>query len=134
MALTGRAAVLAALFVVPVVVLPSGWTVLVGILLLVVLATVDVALAAPVSGLRLARSGATACRLGSTAEVTLSVTNGSARRVRGVLRDAWVPSAGASPRTHDLDVPAGERRLLTTTLLPTRRGDRVPDQIGRAHV
>ena len=129
MALTGRAALLALLLVVPVVLLPSGWTVLAGIVLIAVLALVDVALAAPVSALRLSRSGATACRLGNAAEVALSVTNGSARRLRGVLRDAWVPSAGASPRTQDLDIPSGERRVLTTTLLPTRRGDRTPDRI-----
>ena len=129
MALTGRAALLALLLVVPVALLPSGWTVLGGIVLVAVLALVDVALAAPVSALRVSRSGAAACRLGGSADVALSVTNGSARRLRGVLRDAWVPSAGASPRTHDLDIPPGERRVLTTTLVPTRRGDRTPDRI-----
>ena len=61
--------------------------------------------------------------------MVLSLTNPSARRVRGVLRDAWVPSAGASPRTQPLDLPAGERRVLTTTLRPTRRGDRLPDRV-----
>ena len=45
------------------------------------------------------------------------------------MRDAWVPSAGAQPRAHDLDVPAGERRVLSSTLLPTRRGDRLPDRV-----
>ncbi|MGB8652717.1 MAG: DUF58 domain-containing protein, partial [Mycobacteriales bacterium] len=30
---------------------------------------------------------------------------------------------------HELDVPAGERRVVTTTLRPTRRGDRVPDRV-----
>jgi uncharacterized protein (DUF58 family) len=129
MALTGRAVLLAALLVVPVVLLPSLWTVLAGVVLLAVLALVDAALAAPVSALRLSRSGATACRLGTSTQVALSVTNGSSRPLRGALRDAWVPSAGASPRTHTLDIPAGERRVLTTTLVPTRRGDRRPDRV-----
>jgi uncharacterized protein (DUF58 family) len=129
MALTGRAVLLALLGVLPVVAAPSGWTVLAVALVLLAVALVDVALAAPVSSLRLTRAGDTACRLGEAAEVRLAVVNGGARRARGTLRDAWVPSAGARPRTQDLDVPAGERRVLTTTLRPTRRGDRTPDRV-----
>src|SRR5687768_6688693 len=129
MALTGRAALLAALLAVPLLVVPSAATFLACLTLLVLAVLVDVALAVPVSAMRVARSGATACRLGTSAEVTLSVTNGGRRRLRGVLRDAWVPSAGATPRTHDLDLPPGERRFLTTTLSPTRRGDRRPDRV-----
>jgi uncharacterized protein (DUF58 family) len=128
-ALTRRAVLLALLGVLPVAVAPSGVTVLGVALLLVVASLVDVALAAPVSSLQLSRSGATACRLDASAEVHLAVVNRGRRRARGVLRDAWVPSAGAAPRTHLLDLPAGERRLLTTTLRPTRRGDRTPDRI-----
>lgn len=128
MALTGRAVLLALLGLVPVAVLPSLVTVLVVALLLLAAVLADVALAAPVSGLRLTRSGASACRLGTTAEVSLAVVNTSGRRARGVLRDAWVPSAGATPRTQALDLPPGERRLLTTTLHPSRRGDRRPDR------
>ncbi len=129
MALTGRAALLALLGVLPVALLPSGTTVLLVLLALLVAVAVDVLLAAPVSGLRLARGGATACRLGESVEVQLAVGNGGSRRLRAVLRDAWVPSAGASPRTHEVDVPAGERRVVTTALHPTRRGDRRPDRV-----
>ncbi|HVM28727.1 MAG TPA: DUF58 domain-containing protein [Mycobacteriales bacterium] len=129
MALTGRAVLLALLGVLPVAAAPSWWTVLTVALVVVAVVLVDVALAAPVSSLRLTRSGDTACRLDDTAEVRLAVVNGGSRRARGLLRDAWVPSAGARPRTHDLDLPAGERRVLTTTLRPTRRGDRRPDRV-----
>ena len=129
MALTRRAALLALLGVLPVALLPSGTTVLLVLLVLLVAVAVDVLLAAPVSGLRLARGGATACRLGESVEVQLTVGNSSGRRLRAVLRDAWVPSAGASPRTHEVDVPAGERRVVTTALLPSRRGDRRPDRV-----
>jgi uncharacterized protein (DUF58 family) len=128
-ALTGRAVLLALLGVLPVVAVPSGWTVLVVAVLVLVVVLVDVALATPVSALRLTRSGDTACRMEGTAEVRLAVVNGGSRRARGVLRDAWVPSAGAGPRVHALDLPAGERRVLTTTLRPTRRGDRRPDRV-----
>jgi uncharacterized protein (DUF58 family) len=128
-ALTGRAALLALLGVLPVLVLPSLWTVLAVALLLAVLAVADALLAAPVGALRLSRSGATACRLGEQVEVVLSVVNPGPRDLRGVLRDAWVPSAGAAPRTHELDVPAGQRRSFPTVLRPTRRGDRYPDRV-----
>ena len=129
MALTARAVLLALLGLVPVLAAPSGWTVLVVLLVVAVICVADAVAAQPVSALRLVRSGATACRLGDEVAVDLSVTNPGPRRLRGVLRDAWVPSAGASPRTHDLDVPPGERRVVTTVLRPTRRGDRYPDRV-----
>jgi uncharacterized protein (DUF58 family) len=129
MALTGRAPLLALLGVLPVAVAPSVWTVLAVLVVLLALVVVDVALAAPVSSLRLTRDGDTSVRLGESAAVRLAVVNRGSRRARGLLRDAWVPSAGAGPRTHALDVPPGERRVLTTSLRPTRRGDRTPDRI-----
>jgi uncharacterized protein (DUF58 family) len=122
MAITGRTALVAA---VGVLLAPLGvvwlWALL-GVLAVGV--AVDVALAGRITDLRLARSGGTSTRLGQPVEVTLTVVNGGSRRVRGVLRDAWLPSAGASPRTQPLDIPRGERRRLVTTLTPTRRGDR----------
>src|SRR4051794_17851860 len=124
MALTGRAPLLALLGILPIVLLPSLWTVLVVVLAIALLCLGDVALATPVSALQLSRTGATSCRLGEAAEVRLSVGNTGSRSARGLLRDSWVPSAGATPRVQRLDVPAGERRVLTTRLVPTRRGDR----------
>lgn len=129
MALTGRAVLLALLGLLPVLVVPSWWTVLVVLLLVAAVCVGDALAAQPVSSLRLTRAGATSCRLGDAVEVTLSVTNPGPRRLHGQLRDAWVPSAGATPRTHALDVPAGERRVLATVLEPTRRGDRLPDHV-----
>jgi uncharacterized protein (DUF58 family) len=125
-AVTGRAALLALLAVLPAAL---GVPVLLLAAVLAVLVLADAALAPKVDGLRLSRSGATACRFGDGALVQLAVTNATGRRARGVLRDAWRPSAGAHPRTHDLDIPAGERRLLTTALQPTRRGDQHPDRV-----
>jgi uncharacterized protein (DUF58 family) len=129
MAVTGRAALLALLGLLPVIASPHLSTALGTAAVLLVLLAIDVLLAAPVRGLQVTRSGITACRLGQSAEVQLSVVNATRRRLRGELRDAWVPSAGAGPRTHRLSIPAGERRALTTTLHPTRRGDRTPDRI-----
>jgi len=121
-AITGRVALVAAL---GVLLAPLGgrwlWAVA-GLLLLGV--AVDVALAGRVADLRMERTGATTTRLGGSVEVALLVANGGGRRVRGMLRDAWLPSAGAAPRTHRIDIPPGERRRLVSTLTPTRRGDR----------
>ena len=129
MALTGRAVLLALLGILPVALVPQVGTVAAVAVLLALLVVLDLALAMPVSALRLSRTGATSCREGEQVEVRLTVHNTSRRRGHGVLRDAWVPSAGAGPRTQVLDVPAGERRVLTTSLRPTRRGDRFPDRV-----
>jgi uncharacterized protein (DUF58 family) len=54
----------------------------------------------------------------------LFLTNTGRRRVRGIVRDGWQPSAGAAPRTQRVSVPAGERRAIETRLTPLRRGER----------
>ncbi|MFJ8024193.1 DUF58 domain-containing protein [Streptomyces sp. NPDC096311] len=135
MALTGRAALLAALGTLPVGIWEPSWTGILAVNAPLALACAcDAALAAPVRRLGLARSGDTSVRLGETADVTLTVTNPSGRLLRARLRDAWPPSSW-EPSTevaasrHRLTVPAGERRRLTTRLRPTRRGDRQADRV-----
>jgi uncharacterized protein (DUF58 family) len=129
-ALTGRSG-LAGLLGAAVVglLVPSGLGLLLVTGLLVVLVVVDLALAGPVRSLRLVREGDTTVRLGEQAQVRLTVANTSVRRVRGQLRDAWPPGAGAAEQRHRLDVPPGERRRITTVLRPTRRGDRLADRV-----
>ena len=129
MAVSGRLVLLALLGTVVVALAGSGTGVLVVDGLLLVAVAVDLALAGSVRELRVERSGDTAVRLGETARVTLRVTNQGRRRVRGELRDAWPPSAGAANARQPLDVPAGERRAVTVELGPTRRGDRTPDRV-----
>nr|WP_282549213.1 DUF58 domain-containing protein [Streptomyces rochei] len=135
MALTGRAALLAALGSLPVGIWEPSWT---GILAvngpLAVACACDCALAAPVRRLRLTRSGDTSARLGDTADVTLTVTNPSNRPLRAHLRDAWPPGSWqqgteSAASRHSVTVPAGERRRVTTRLRPTRRGDRQADRV-----
>ncbi|MFE9172530.1 DUF58 domain-containing protein [Streptomyces kebangsaanensis] len=135
MALTGRAALLAALGSLPVGIWDAGWT---GVLVvnapLAVACACDYALAAPVRRLALTRSGDTSVRLGESADVTLTVTNPSRRPLRAQLRDAWPPSSWqpgteAEASRHRLTVPPGERRRVTTRLRPTRRGDRQADRV-----
>lgn len=112
MALTGRAALLAALGAIPVGIWGPGWTGILAVNVPLALACAcDAALAAPVRRLGLTRSGDTSVRLGESADVTLTVTNPSGRPLRAHLRDAWPPSSW-EPGTeveasrHRLTVPA----------------------------
>jgi len=93
-------------------------------LAVVVLLALDVVLAGSPRALLVERVAPGPVRLGEAVEAVLTVTSTGRRRLRGVLRDAWPPSAGAHDDRHRLDLPAGERRRLTTVLRPTRRGDR----------
>ncbi|MFI6501575.1 DUF58 domain-containing protein [Nonomuraea typhae] len=130
MALTGRAALVAAVGIVVVLLAPDpGFALLGWLLVLISAVVVDLVFAGAVRPLRFHRSGHNLVRLGQSGTVELIVENPGPRRVKGVLRDAWAPSAGAGPRELALDVPAGERRRLTVTLTPTRRGDRSSESV-----
>ncbi len=128
MAVTGWFVLLVALGVVPVVVLspfaPAGFVLLMWLVLCAVLATVDLLLAASPRALRLERRIDDRVRLTETARAELLVSNTGRRALRGVVRDAWEPSAGARPRRHTTTVPAGERRSIVSALTPWRRGER----------
>ncbi|MFD5324360.1 DUF58 domain-containing protein [Streptomyces sp. NPDC127092] len=130
MALTGRTALLAAIGSLPVGILAPSWTGMLAVNAPLTLAILcDYAMAAPVRTLQFTRSGDTSVRLGDGAEVQLTVTNPSRRRLRAQLRDAWPPSSAQSPGRQQLTVPAGERRRITTALRPTRRGDRRAERV-----
>jgi uncharacterized protein (DUF58 family) len=97
--------------------------VVVAVVVAVVLA--DWAIASPPGEVTLRRSGPTQVRLGDSVTVELALTNNSVRVLRALVRDAWVPSAGAAaPYAHDLDLEPGHTAVVATTLTPTRRGDR----------
>jgi uncharacterized protein (DUF58 family) len=135
MALTGRTALLAALGSLPVGILAPSWTGMLAVNAPLSLAILcDYAMAAPVRTLQFTRSGDTTVRLGDGADVQLTVTNTSRRRLRAQLRDAWPPSSwlpgtDRAASRHKLTVPAGERRRITTSLRPTRRGDRQAERV-----
>ncbi len=125
MTVTGRAVLLALLGLVPVVLVP-GWTTLLGwlgVLLLVVVA--DLLLAASPRVLVLEREPLGSVRQDEPTASSVVIGNPGRRRLRAVVRDAWQPSAGASPSRQRVTIPAGERRRVTTALVPTRRGDRL---------
>ncbi|RFU85359.1 DUF58 domain-containing protein [Streptomyces triticagri] len=135
MALTGRAALLAALGTLPVGFFAPSWTGILAVNIPLSLAMMcDYTMAAPVRTLRFTRTGDTSVRQGDAARTDLLVTNPSGRRLRAELRDAWPPSSWTSETEsagahHRLTVPAGERRRISTLLRPTRLGDRHADRV-----
>ncbi|RNL81034.1 DUF58 domain-containing protein [Nocardioides marmorisolisilvae] len=129
MALTWRTPLLLLISVAAVLVRPEKgtvWTILGLVILLVLL---DWWWAPKVSTLQLSRYRTPATRLGEVTETALVVENTGNRRVVGVLRDAWQPSAGAHPNRHPLRLPARERTRLVTPLDPVRRGELATDRV-----
>lgn len=125
MALTVRAAVLAGIGVLIVLLDPQGGA-MVGYVAaaLSIVCLVDVLLAASPREVAVGRRGATSTRVGEPAVITLTLVNESRRRASGWVRDAWPPSAGAAPRSQRIAIEAGGRQRVSTTLVPTRRGAR----------
>lgn len=130
MVLTGRAGLLALLCVLPIALSPWPATAF-GVLLLALaaLVVVDVALAGSPRAVRLERAGDSSARLGQPVDAVLHVHNDGSRRLKGVLRDAWPPSADAAPRSHDVVVPAGKVETVVTRLTPRRRGDQCAEVV-----
>ncbi|MBN9139643.1 MAG: DUF58 domain-containing protein [Micrococcales bacterium] len=123
MAISGWFVAALAVGAVPVVLL-GGWPGLgVWLALMTIGGAVDLALAGSPAGLRVSREVPARSRLGEPVETTLLLVNTGRRTVRGLVRDAWQPSAGARPTRQRLAVPAGERRAIRTVLTPTRRGE-----------
>lgn len=123
MAITGRFVLLAFAGLIPLLLFP-GWPVLLlvcGGLLVVLVA--DLLLAASPRQLVLERKQPGNVVLTGTAESVLTVSNTGSRPLHALIRDAWQPSAGAVNNVQLLDVPAGERRRMTVSLAPRRRGD-----------
>jgi uncharacterized protein (DUF58 family) len=123
MAISGRFVLLVLVGAAPVLLLPGWGTVLLVAGFLAALAGVDLVLAASPRQVRIMRQEPGNVTLHATADLVLTVRNDGRRRLRGTIRDAWQPSAGASNPLQDLDVPAGEGRRASVRLRPVRRGD-----------
>ncbi|GAB3578256.1 DUF58 domain-containing protein [Calidifontibacter terrae] len=125
MAISGRAVALTLAGLVLVVLRPQMFTVWAWLALVALLGVIDVLLAAPPGPTHLQRDPVAPVRLGEATSTSLVVRNTGSRPLRALLRDAWQPSAGARGERHRISLPAGEATRLTTTLQPTRRGDRL---------
>lgn len=123
MAISGRVPLLLLLGLVPVVLRPTGSTVALWCLVVVVACVADWLVAARPSALSFAREPIAPVRLGYATESVVVAQNVSGRPVRALVRDAWQPTAGASGNRHQFTLSVGNRRRLRTPLLPRRRGD-----------
>ncbi|WP_373167295.1 DUF58 domain-containing protein [Mycobacterium marinum] len=124
MILTGRTGLMALIGVLPIALSPwppRAFGML--LLALAVAVAIDVALAASPRKLSYTRGANSSIRLGQLADAALVIHNVGRRRFRGLVRDAWPPSARAQPRTHPINIAAGERQQVNTALQPVRRGD-----------
>ncbi|WP_322860794.1 DUF58 domain-containing protein [Mycobacterium europaeum] len=124
MILTGRTGLVALLCVLPIALspLPAATFVFLLVALLVVVAA-DAGLAASTRKLRYTRSPDRSARLAQQVDVGLLIHNDGRRRFRGQVRDAWPPSAGARPRIHPVNIPAGQHQHVRSQLRPVRRGE-----------
>ena len=123
MTLTGRAAIVAVAGGLLVAVFATSAALLAVNAVLLAAIAADIALAASVSKLSVSRSGDAKIHLDQTGTVTLAITNTGRRRLRGVVRDGWRPSASASPARSRITLAAGGHARVTTSLTPWRRGD-----------
>lgn len=129
MALTGRAAATALVGALVMLAFRSIAALLAVNAIIVAAIAADLFLAASVRQLRVTRAGATKVRLGETCTVTLTLRNPAGRPLRGLVRDAWQPSAGAQPARARVGIPPGGQVSVSTTLAPHRRGDKVPGRV-----
>jgi uncharacterized protein (DUF58 family) len=123
MTLTGRASLLALAGGLVIAVFGTGVASLIVNAAILVALAADLLSAASIAGLQVSRSGDAKIGLGETGTTALTVINSGRRRLRGEVRDGWRPSAAAQPGRSRIDLPAGRRVTVTTTLSPSRRGD-----------
>ncbi len=129
MYLTGRLPLLVLSGLAAVLLRPTAGTAWAWLGLVVVLALLDVVLAPSPRQLEVTRDPVGACREGARTETSLRVRNAGSRTMRGRLRDAWQPSAGATDNRHRLRVRGGDQVRLVTALLPGRRGRLHADRV-----
>ncbi len=122
--ITWRPVAVCGLGVLLLILLREPWLGLAPVLVALVLVAIDVRLAGTLRDVTLRRDGDRQVRLGETAAVNLTVGNRGTRALRARVRDAWVPSAGATPAVQEISLEPGEAVQLITALTPTRRGDR----------
>jgi uncharacterized protein (DUF58 family) len=124
MAISGWFVALVALGIVPLVITSDPTVFWLWLLFVILLGSIDLIIAGSPRAVRATRELPSRVRLGESAQSRLVLTNTGRRRIRGLVRDGWQPSAGATPRHSALALPAGERRAITTALRPFRRGER----------
>ena len=124
MILTGRAALVALAGGLIVLAFRTGLALIIVDAVILAGIVADLALAASLGKVIAWRSGDAKIHLGQPGTINVTIANCGTRRLRGIVRDCWRPSAGAAPARRVISVPGGKRQVtVTTTLTPQRRGD-----------
>jgi len=124
MFISGWTVLLAALGAIPAALTQErnvAWAWVGGVLVLVAL---DVWMAPSPQKIGAKRRVPASVRLTESTTAHLDIVNVGRRHVRGAVRDAWQPSAGAADTRHAFSLAPGEAVPFRTRLTPTRRGDR----------
>jgi uncharacterized protein (DUF58 family) len=124
MALSGWFVALLGLGAIPVVIFGNVQALIAWVGFVVLLAVIDLLLAGSARAVRIGRDLPARVRLGETVRAEVLLTNVGRRTIRGMVRDAWQPSAGPVTTRHRISIPPGERRAVATDLTPFRRGER----------
>lgn len=128
-ALSRRLPLAVLLGLIPLAFVREWVVVVVWLVLIALLVSADIVLAASPRGLTFERTVPFQVRLSQSVVSELVVRNQGRRTARGLLHDAWQPSAGATNNVQKISVPAGAARRLSVTLTPTRRGNRTADHV-----
>ena len=128
MYVTGRLPLLLTVGAVPVVLLSAAgvdaWLAATGWVLLCLIAALSDAAAAPdPRRITVTRRMPQRVLLGQPVRAELVLRNTGDRTIRGRVRDAWQPTAGAPPARPAVVIPPGESRSIGIPLLPRRRGE-----------
>ncbi|WP_423918342.1 DUF58 domain-containing protein [Frigoribacterium sp. 2-23] len=129
MAVTGWFVALVAVGVVPIVITGDPLVAALWLAFVLLLGAADVLLAASPRAVHLRRELPGALRLGESTAARLILVNEGRRTLRGLVRDAWEPSAGASATRRRVTVAPSGAVTQTTTLTPFRRGERRADSV-----
>jgi len=129
MYITGWTVLLAALGAVPAAITRDRGVAWIWFLAVLALAALDALAAPPKTSVGVKRTVPRSVRLTEDTTSVVSIANLTGRRIRGALRDAWQPSAGAQGNRHRFSVAARDIQRFTTRLRPTRRGDRHADAV-----
>jgi uncharacterized protein (DUF58 family) len=125
MTITGRVPLVLLAGIVVLFVRPSPSTAVWWVVATLALLGLDVLLAPRPSTVQVTRRPVGQVRQHESSSTDLLALNTGSRRVRGMLRDAWQPSAGARDNRHRLALAAGDQVRMRTPLTPVRRGDRL---------
>lgn len=129
MFITGWTVLLSALGAIPAAWIQERTFAWVWVLGVMVLALLDAVLAPRPTDVGVRRETMRAVRLTESTTARVLVTNLGRRKLRGIIRDAWQPSAGAGANRHPFTLAPGDSVWLETPLRPTRRGDRPADAV-----